>query len=100
MLYIHCRKWKEADKCKRLRMLTNSIKRTLCVANIAPTITPDGNTVNRTAFDELYSDSDFDDKQKAKQYFQLHCGLSKGTLLQAGNTQLMLGFPFLSLSEV
>ena len=47
-------------------MVTNSIKRTLCVADIAPTITPDGNTVNRTAFDELYSDSDFDDKQKAK----------------------------------
>ena len=47
-------------------MVTNSIKRTLCVADIAPTITPDGNSVNKTAFDELYSDSDFDDKQKAK----------------------------------
>ena len=47
-------------------MVTNSMGRTLCVADIAPTITPDGNSVNRTAFDELYSASDFDNKQKAK----------------------------------
>ena len=36
------------------------------MADIAHTLTPDGNLVNTTSFNELYSDSVFDDKQREK----------------------------------
>ena len=61
------RKWKEGDKCKKFRLLKKHITgRTLCLADVDSTITPDGGSVNDTAFVDRYSGSVFNSEQKAK----------------------------------
>ena len=61
------RKWKEGDKCKKFRLLKKHITgRTLCLADVDSTITPDGGSVNDTAFVDRYSGSVFNSEQRAK----------------------------------
>ena len=57
----------KADKCKKFKMFNEVVlDLTLCAADVTGTLNPGCNSVNTTAFDDIFSGSVFDEDQKAK----------------------------------